>query len=201
MILKYIFKNRFLFKRGFSKKIMKNLEDPNYVMLEKEFYNLYEKLGEEKEILKEKIFEEANKKLRVYEEEVKEEFLNVWKKYGNPEVIFNNFKICLDPQNNHNFSLIKTLTAYNQTLDLEKIARNCPEKERKHERLDSNKEYKEIAEKMKQILREERLYLRWSDAPQIREFQKRFNILSFEPKYFESLSCNLNQEKIKILSK
>ena len=165
---------------------MKNLKDPNYVMLEKEFYNLYEKLEEEEEILKEKIFGEANKKLRVYEEEVKEEFLNVWKKYGNPEIIFNNFKIGLDPQNNHNFSFKKTLTAYNKKLDLEKIARNLPEKERKHDKLNYfNKEYKETAEKMREILREEGLYSKWSNTPQIREFQKRFNILSFEPKYFE----------------
>ncbi|MEK6817648.1 MAG: hypothetical protein AABX80_02495 [Nanoarchaeota archaeon] len=164
---------------------MKNLKDPNYVMLEKEFYNLYEKLEEENEILKEKIFGEANKKLRVYEEEVKEEFLNVWKKYGNPEIIFNNFKICLDPQNNHNFSLIKTLTANNKKLDLEKIARNCPEKERKHEKLDYNKEYKKVAEKMIGILRKEGLFSRWSDIKEIKEFQKKFNILSFEPKYFE----------------
>ena len=93
--------------------------------------------------------------------------------------------------------MIKTLTAYNKKLDLEKIARNCPEKERKHEKLNYNKEYKEIAEKMKQILREEGLYLKWSNTPQIREFQKRFNICSFEPKYFESSSRNLYQDSIK----
>lgn len=164
---------------------MESLKDPNYLNLGKEFWTLYEKLDEEEEILKERIFREANKKLRVYEEEIKEEFLDVWSKYGNPKIIFNNFKICLEPQNNLNCSLVKTLTVYNEKLDLEKIARNFPEKERKHDKLTSNKEYKEISEKMKETLRKEKLYCIWSDIPRVREFQRKFNILSFSPRYYK----------------
>ena len=54
-----------------------------------------------------------------------------------------------------------------------------------YEKLDYNKEYKKVAEKMIGILRKEGLFSRWSDIKEIKEFQKKFNILSFEPKYFE----------------
>ncbi len=164
---------------------MESLKDPNYLNLRKMFWTLDEKYKEEEELLMERIFGEANKKLKGYEEEIKEEFLDVWNKYGNSETIFNNFKICLDPQNNHNYSLVKTLTSNGETFNLEKIAKNFPEKERKHGKLNSNKEYKEIAEKMKEILRNSGLYLRWSETPKIKEFQEKFNILSFDPRYYK----------------
>ena len=164
---------------------MKDLKEPNYVNLGKEFYNIYQRLKEETLNLREKLFGEANKKLKVYEEEIKEEFLEVWNKYGNSKIIFNNFKICLDPQNNCNCSLIKTLTVYGEKLDLEKIAGDFPEKERKHDELISNKKYREISEKMIEVLRKERLYSRHSEISEIREYREKFNILSFEPKYYE----------------
>lgn len=164
---------------------MRDLKDSNYLNLKKEFWALYEKYEEETLNLKEKIFGEANKKLKVYEEEIKEEFLDVWNKYGNPKIIFNNFKIYLDPQNNHNSSLVKTLTSNEDVLDLEKIARNFPEKEREHDKLNFNEEYKEIVRKMREILRNEGLHSSYSKIPKIIEFQKKFNILSFDPEYYK----------------
>lgn len=167
---------------------MEDLKNPDYVMLEKEFYNLHEELKKEEKILKGKIFEKANKKLRIYEKEIEEEFLEIWKKYGDPEYIFDNFKMHLDPITNHNYISVMTLTTPTGILDLESIALECSEEKREdNDSLESYSDnYKKTRENMKEIFRKFKLYLRWSDALQIREFQERFNILTFEPRYFES---------------
>ena len=164
---------------------MDNLKSPEYGLLREKFYANQKIFEKEEKNLKENIFREENKILKTYEQEIKNEFLDIWKKYGNLEYTFCNMEINLDPFNCRNHASVMILKTPKEILDLELIALNFPKEKREHYKLENEKEYKIVADKMKEELRELKLYLRNSEVGQIRDFQEKFNIISFDPRYFE----------------
>ena len=75
--------------------------------------------------------------------------------------------------------------AHGKRLDLEKIALKYPKKERNHSELRRCKvEYSQTFEEIESELRNLGIYNNSSKIPSIGEFQKEFNIISFDPRYF-----------------
>ena len=167
---------------------MDNLKSPEYRLLREKFYAKNKIFKKKEKILKENLFREENEILKTYEEEIKNEFLDIWKNHGNVKYTFCNMKINLDPFKCINSASVMTLKTPKEILDLELIAlKKFPQEDEDGERfkLEYRTEYREIENKMKEELRELKLYLRNSEVGQIRDFQEKFNIISFDPRYFE----------------
>ena len=129
---------------------MKIHENPRNIDLKEKYHEAQKKFNRQEGILKRRIFGELDKEKKEIEVELENKFYELWDKHGDSNYSFDKLKVVFDPiQYISRINVIK-MTTPDGTYDLENIALNFPKGQRKHGILESDQEYRNTCEKMKE---------------------------------------------------